>query len=111
MYKIEISSNWYRNLASLNWIIYIYITVALLNQSTSGKSNCYTSASENNCLFINSSTVFKIGGLFDIGGSRPAWMGYSELIASKIAVKHFNNISTLYKVDLLVNDSKVGSSV
>jgi hypothetical protein len=109
MYKIEINSNYQRNQVLLNWIICIYIHVSILNKSISGTSHCYTLTNNETCFYINSSSrVIKIGGLYDIEGNRPGWMGYSELMASKIAVKHFNDHSEQYKIELLVNDSKVG---
>ncbi|VDI77951.1 gamma-aminobutyric acid type B receptor [Mytilus galloprovincialis] len=58
-----------------------------------------------------SNIVIKIGSLFDIDGRRPDWMGFSELIAAKIAEKHFNEASKNYKIELLVNDSKCDPGV
>lgn len=104
MCKIEINRNWYQNRALLNWIICIYIHVTVLNQSILGHA-CSSSLIDNETC---SNIVIKIGSLFDIDGRRPDWMGFSELIAAKIAEKHFNEASKNYKIELLVNDSKVG---
>ena len=106
-----IVSNLYSNVALFNWIICVCICITVFNQSILGDSQAYSTLIGNyTYLITNYTNVLRIGGLYEIEGRRPEWMGNSELIASIIAVKHFNQISSDLKIELFANDSKVGTS-